>query len=89
MEWYRIVKVTDQIEDLLGDGSNWGRRVTLSGPDWLVVNPSNTTQIMFADADGTTLPGSGNVTTVYAGLFEGVIAVYDRAITLDGFSLWQ
>jgi hypothetical protein len=39
---------------------------------------------MFNDVDT-----SNSYPTVHAGLFEGAIAVYDRTITLDGYSLWQ
>jgi hypothetical protein len=89
LAWYRVIKVGDQVEDLLGNGSNWGRRVTLAGPDWLVANPLAPTQQMYLDVSSDALPVYGNVSTVHAGIFDGAIAVYDRTVTLDGFSLWQ
>lgn len=87
LAWYRVVKVGDVVEDM--GGSNWGRRVTLAGPDWLVYQPvtqtnPSPTNPMFVDADT-----SNPLPTVHAGIFEGAIAVYDRTITLDGYSLWQ
>lgn len=80
LAWYRIAAVDEGTQG--GAAGPWSRYVTLAGPDWpaRVVNG----QTIYEDADTST----NGLPTVYATIFEGVAAVHEQTIKLEGFSIW-
>jgi hypothetical protein len=95
--WYRIVAAErDPIYDSQGNGE-WIRNVTLVGPDWQSVDStgaltfnetvidSSGPVVMDVDADDDIDTGH----TVYAALFDNVVGVYQKTLTIDSWSSWS
>jgi hypothetical protein len=82
LAWYRIAAVDEGTQG--GAAGPWSRYVTLAGPDWPEMTVSG--QTIYEDAD--TSAASMGLPTVYATIFEGVAAVHEQTIKLEGFSIW-
>jgi hypothetical protein len=87
-KWYRIAAVGDGPTWTDENGGEWVQDVTLDGPDWYVTDAftgmgaGNPT---FLDADKT-----GNMPpTVWAALFDGIIAVGQKTMPLESWNKWS
>lgn len=87
LQWYRVVGVRGSVYQDDPQSNIWYRDVTLQGRPWFEVGTRAQTPVQFIDADGD--PSKGLVITAYGTILDGVIAVYEKTMTLDGVSLWS
>ncbi|PQO27405.1 hypothetical protein C5Y96_17860 [Blastopirellula marina] len=72
-QWYKVVMV----DDVEASGSNFTRRLTISGPDWPFVT---------TDADDI---GSFSTIPTHAIIVDGVVGVYSKRVRLETQSPWS